>query len=101
MYAIRSYYGYGKAVSKITVDDFFDVVRMHAEDGVDFMTIHAGLTQTAVQRLRNNPRLTHIVSRGGSLLLDWMEGNGRENPFFEHFDRLLSLCRDYDVTLSP
>ena len=91
---------YGKAVSKITVDDFFDVVRMHAEDGVDFMTIHAGLTQTAVQRLRNNPRLTHIVSRGGSLLLDWMEGNGRENPFFEHFDRLLSLCRDYDVTLS-
>jgi len=91
---------YGKAVSKITVDDFFDVVRMHAEDGVDFMTIHAGLTQTAVQRLRNNPRLTHIVSRGGSLLLDWMEGNGKENPFFEHFDRLLSLCRDYDVTLS-
>nr|WP_321467763.1 phosphomethylpyrimidine synthase ThiC [uncultured Desulfobulbus sp.] len=91
---------YGKEVSKISVDDFFDVVRMHAEDGIDFMTIHAGLTQTAVQRLRNNPRLTHVVSRGGSLLLDWMEGNGKENPFFEHFDRLLSLCRDYDVTLS-
>ena len=91
---------YGKEVSKITVDDFFDVVRMHAEDGVDFMTIHAGLTQTAIQRLRINPRLTHVVSRGGSLLLDWMEGNGKENPFFEHFDRLLSLCRDYDITLS-
>ncbi|MGE4560358.1 MAG: phosphomethylpyrimidine synthase ThiC [Desulfobulbus sp.] len=91
---------YGKSVPQITVDDFFDVVRMHAEDGVDFMTIHAGLNQTAVQRLRNNPRLTHVVSRGGSLLLDWMEGNGKENPFFEHFDRLLSLCRDYDVTLS-
>ncbi|MDD2463756.1 MAG: phosphomethylpyrimidine synthase ThiC [Desulfobulbus sp.] len=91
---------YGKTVSKISVDDFFDVVRMHAEDGVDFMTIHAGLTQTAIQRLRNNPRLTHVVSRGGSLLLDWMESNGQENPFYEHFDRLLSLCRDYDVTLS-
>ncbi len=91
---------YGKEVAKISVDDFFDVVRMHAEDGVDFMTIHAGLTQTAVQRLRTNPRLTHVVSRGGSLLLDWMTTNGKENPFYEHFDRLLSLCRDYDVTLS-
>jgi phosphomethylpyrimidine synthase len=91
---------YGKAVAKISVEDFFDVVRMHAEDGVDFMTIHAGLTQTAVERLKKNPRLTHVVSRGGSLLLDWMESNGKENPFFEHFDRLLSLCRDYDVTLS-
>ncbi len=91
---------YGKAVAQITVDDFFDVVRMHAEDGVDFMTIHAGLVRSAVQRLRRNPRLTHVVSRGGSLLLDWMESNDRENPFFEHFDRLLELCREYDVTLS-
>ena len=91
---------YGKDVPSISVDDFFDVVRIHAEDGVDFMTIHAGLTQTAIQRLRNNPRLTHVVSRGGSLLLDWMVTNNRENPFFEHFDRLLELCRQYDVTLS-
>ena len=91
---------YGKEVAAISVDDFFDVVRMHAEDGVDFMTIHAGLTQAAVQRLRNNPRLTNVVSRGGSLLLEWMERNGRENPFYEHFDRLLDLCRRFDVTLS-
>jgi phosphomethylpyrimidine synthase len=91
---------YGKTVASISVDDFFDVVRIHAEDGVDFMTIHAGLTQTAVQRLRTNPRLTHVVSRGGSLLLDWMTTNDRENPFYEHFDRLLDLCRQYDVTLS-
>ncbi len=91
---------YGKEVASISVDDFFDVVRIHAEDGVDFMTIHAGLTQMAVQRLRNNPRLTHVVSRGGSLLLDWMTTNDKENPFFEHFDRLLELCRKYDVTLS-
>ena len=91
---------YGKAVAQISVDDFFDVVRLHAEDGVDFMTIHAGLTRAAVQRLRRNPRLTHVVSRGGSLLLEWMERNERENPFYEHFDRLLDLCRHYDVTLS-
>ena len=91
---------YGKDVHKISVDDFFDVVRVHAEDGVDFMTIHAGLTLSAVERLRKNPRLTHVVSRGGSLLLDWMATNGQENPFFEHFDRLLELCREYDVTLS-
>ena len=91
---------YGKEVAQISVDDFFDVVRIHAEDGVDFMTIHAGLTRTAVQRLRRNPRLTNVVSRGGSLLLEWMEQNERENPFYEHFDRLLDLCRQYDVTLS-
>lgn len=91
---------YGKAVASISVDDFFDVVRIHAEDGVDFMTIHAGLTRAAVQCLRTNPRLTHVVSRGGSLLLDWMEHNGADNPFFEHFDRLLDICREYDVTLS-
>lgn len=91
---------YGKEVAQISVDDFFDVVRIHAEDGVDFMTIHAGLTRTAVQRLRRNPRLTNVVSRGGSLLLEWMERNERENPFYEHFDRLLDLCRQYDVTLS-
>ena len=91
---------YGKEVGKITVDDFFETVRIHAEDGVDFMTIHAGLTQTAVERLKHSPRLTHVVSRGGSLLLDWMDANNQENPFFAHFDRLLDLCREYDITLS-
>ena len=91
---------YGKDMARITVDDFFDVVKIHAEDGVDFMTIHAGLTRMAVDRLRRNPRLTHVVSRGGSLLLDWMEVNDQENPFFDHFDRLLEICRNYDITLS-
>ena len=91
---------YGKDVAAISVDDFFDVVRIHAEDGVDFMTIHAGLTRTAIERLRRTPRLTNVVSRGGSLLWEWMERNDRENPFYEHFDRLLELCREYDVTLS-
>jgi len=84
----------------MTVDQFFDTVITHAEDGVDFMTIHAGLTRMAVERLHKNPRLTHVVSRGGSILLEWMVTNDRENPFFEHFDRLLDICRQYDVTLS-
>ncbi|MFV0439146.1 MAG: phosphomethylpyrimidine synthase ThiC [Desulfopila sp.] len=91
---------YGKEVPAITVDDFFEVVQQHAEDGVDFMTIHCGLTRAAMERLRANPRLTHVVSRGGSLLLDWMVTNDRENPFYEHFDRLLEICQEYDVTLS-
>lgn len=90
----------GKAVPDISVDNFFETVRIHAEDGVDFITIHAGLNQTAVSRIRQSPRLTHVVSRGGSILLHWMTANGRENPFYEHFDRLLEICRQYDVTIS-
>jgi len=91
---------YGKDVPQIAVDDFFDVVKVHAQDGVDFMTVHAGLNAQAVERIRANPRLTHVVSRGGSLLLHWMDANDAENPFFEHFDRLLEICRQYDITLS-
>lgn len=88
------------ALPDMTVDQFFDTVITHAEDGVDFMTIHAGLTQMAVERIHKNPRLTQVVSRGGSILLEWMVANGRENPFYEHYDRLLDICREYDVTLS-
>ncbi len=91
---------YGKDVPAISVDEFFETVKIHAEDGVDFVTIHAGLTQMAVARLRQSPRLTHVVSRGGSVLLHWMTANERENPFYEHFDRLLEICRQYDVTIS-
>ncbi|MCP4745090.1 MAG: phosphomethylpyrimidine synthase ThiC [Desulfobacteraceae bacterium] len=89
-----------KPISEITVDQFFDTVIRHAQDGVDFMTIHAGLTRVAVERLKKNPRLTHVVSRGGSLLLEWMVYNERENPFYEYYDRLLEICREYDITLS-
>ncbi|MCF8067206.1 MAG: phosphomethylpyrimidine synthase ThiC [Desulfobacterales bacterium] len=91
---------YGKEVKSITVDDFFDIVKIHAEDGIDFLTIHAGLNLNALERLEKNKRLTHVVSRGGSILLEWMIKNGKENPFYEHFDRLLEICRNYDVTLS-
>ena len=87
-------------VPEMTVDQLFDTVAVHAEDGVDFMTIHAGLTQVAIDRIRKNPRLTQVVSRGGAILLEWMVANDRENPFYEHFDRLLEICRQYDVTLS-
>lgn len=89
-----------KPLADITADQFFDTVVRHAEDGVDFMTIHAGLTLTALERLRKNNRLTHVVSRGGSLLLDWMVTNDEENPFYAQFDRLLDICRQYDITLS-
>ena len=91
---------YGKKVKEITVDDFFSVVLDHAEDGIDFITIHAGLNQVAVERIEKNPRLTHVVSRGGSVLLEWMKENNRENPFYEYFDRLLEICKKFDVTLS-
>lgn len=91
---------YGKQIKDISVDEFFKVVEAHAQDGVDFMTIHAGLNRMAVERVRKNPRLLHIVSRGGSVLLQWMEENDRENPFYENFDRLLDICTQYDITLS-
>ncbi|MFO8085989.1 MAG: phosphomethylpyrimidine synthase ThiC [Desulfobacterales bacterium] len=91
---------YGKNVERISVEDFLNTVRTHAEDGVDFMTIHAGLNRSAVERIRQNPRLTHVVSRGGSILLEWMESTNQENPFYEHFDLLLEICREFDVTIS-
>lgn len=91
---------YDKELKNITVDEFFDVVEKHAKDGVDFVTIHAGLNRETVNVFKRNPRLNHIVSRGGSLLYAWMELNDQENPFYEHFDRLLDICEVYDLTLS-
>ena len=77
-----------------------DYIRRQAEDGVDFMTIHAGLTLKAIDKLKKKPRLAGIVSRGGSMLTGWMLHNKKENPFFEHFDQLLEIAREFDVTLS-
>ena len=91
---------YGKNIKDMTVDDLFHVVEEHAKDGIDFLTIHAGLERAAAKRVDNNPRLTHIVSRGGSILYHWMKENDRENPFYEHFDRVLEICKKHDVTLS-
>ncbi|ADU62285.1 MAG: phosphomethylpyrimidine synthase ThiC [Pseudodesulfovibrio sp.] len=91
---------YDKNLQDITVDEFFDVVRKHVEDGVDFLTIHCGLNRHTAEKIKKAKRLTNIVSRGGSLLFTWMEINQAENPFYEHFDRLLDICEEYDVTLS-
>ncbi len=92
---------YDKALKDITAKEWLDVARMHCEDGIDFLTIHAGLNRAVASRFKaTRGRLTNIVSRGGSLMFAWMEMTGEENPFFEHYDELLDICSDYDVTLS-
>lgn len=89
-----------KDLLDITARDFLRVVEAHAEQGVDFMTIHAGINKRAVEIFKNSKRLTNIVSRGGSLLFAWMEMTGNENPFYEYYDELLAILREYDVTIS-
>lgn len=91
---------YHKALKEITTQEWLDVFRMHAMDGVDFMTIHCGINRSTAQRFKNNKRLTNIVSRGGSIIFAWMELTGNENPFYECFDEVLDICQEYDVTLS-
>lgn len=91
---------YNKPLKDITSQEWLDIARMHAEDGVDFMTIHCGLNRSTAQRFKKNKRLTNIVSRGGSLMFAWMEMTGNENPFYEHYDEVLDICREYDVTMS-
>ena len=89
-----------KPLVKLTKDDLFEVVRAHAEDGVDFMTIHCGINKSVTKTFRETGRLMNIVSRGGSLLFGWMEVTGNENPFYEFYDELLEICHEYDVTIS-
>lgn len=91
---------YDKDLKDLTAREFLDVVEKHGQDGVDFVTIHAGLNREAVETVKRNKRLTNIVSRGGSLLFAWMEMNNAENPFFEYYDELLDICAKYDITLS-
>ncbi len=89
-----------KELKDIKEQEFLDVIRQHAADGVDFITIHAGLTKRIADKVKANQRLTHIVSRGGSLLFAWMMLNDKENPLYTHFDEILDICEEYDVTLS-
>ena len=89
-----------KPLVKLTKDDLFEVVRAHAEDGVDFMTIHCGINKSVTKTFKETGRLMNIVSRGGSLLFGWMEVTGNENPFYEFYDELLEICHEYDVTIS-
>ena len=87
-------------ISKMTLDALFNVIENHAEEGVDFVTVHCGLTMKAIERLKDEGRILDIVSRGGSFLLEWMIYNNRENPLYEYYDRLLEISKKYDLTLS-
>lgn len=91
---------YDKELKDITAEELFEVVERHAQDGVDFMTIHAGINRETARRFKETGRLTNIVSRGGSLIFAWMELTGDENPFYEQYDRLLRIFEKYDVTIS-
>ena len=91
---------YHKPLKEITAEEWLQIVEMHAKDGVDFMTIHVGINRRTADRFKQARRLTNIVSRGGSIIFAWMEMTGEENPFYAQFDRILDICREYDVTLS-
>ena len=88
------------AIVKMTVDDLFAAIEEHVRDGVDFITVHCGVTQSAIARLKQQGRVTDVVSRGGAFLIGWILYNERENPLYEYYDRLLEIAREFDVTLS-
>ena len=91
---------YQRDLNTLTAEDFIDVIRIHAQDGVDFVTLHCGITRKTVEQIKNGTRKMNIVSRGGSLVFAWMSMTGEENPFFEYYDEILEICREYDVTIS-
>ena len=87
-------------LKELTAKDFLDVIRLHGEDGVDFVTLHCGITRKTIEQIRNGGRKMNIVSRGGSLVFAWMSMTGEENPFYEYYDEILEICREYDMTIS-
>lgn len=91
---------YQRDLKTLSGKDFIDVVRNHAEDGVDFVTLHCGITRKTIDQIKNHKRKTNIVSRGGSLIFAWMSMTGQENPFYEYYDEILEICREHDVTIS-
>ena len=91
---------YQRDLDTLTAKDFIDVIRLHAEDGVDFVTLHCGITRKTIDQIRKHKRKMNIVSRGGSLVFAWMCMTGEENPFYEYFDQILDICEEYDVTVS-
>lgn len=91
---------YQRDLDTLTAKDFLEVIRMHAEDGVDFVTLHCGITRKTIDQIRGQGRKMNIVSRGGSLVFAWMTMTGNENPFYEYYDEILDICREYDVTIS-
>ena len=89
-----------KDLGHLTAQDFLDTIRLHAEDGVDFITIHSGITRKTIDQIKHHKRKLNIVSRGGSLVFAWMSMTGQENPFYEYFDEILAICKEYDLTIS-
>jgi phosphomethylpyrimidine synthase len=90
----------GRRTSELSGDEMLAAVELHAEDGVDFVTVHCGVTFSVMEQARRLSRVTDVVSRGGAILLEWMHSNGKENPFYERFDDLLDISKKYDLTLS-
>jgi phosphomethylpyrimidine synthase len=88
------------SIARMSVDTLFDTIEDHAKEGVDFVTVHCGLTRKTIETLREDGRILDIVSRGGAFLVEWMIYNDRENPLYENYDRLLEMSRKYDLTLS-
>ena len=97
--AVKTIQKYG-AVVEMTKEDLFDVIRMQAQDGADFMTLHCGINRNVLKALTEEGRIMDVVSRGGSFITGWMLHNGEENPLYEHFDEILDICEEYDVTIS-
>ncbi len=91
---------YQRDLDTLTAKDFLDVVKLHAEEGVDFVTLHCGITRKTIEQIKKHKRKMNIVSRGGSLVFAWMCMTGNENPFYEYYDEILEICREYDVTIS-
>ena len=91
---------YQRDLGTLTAQDFIDVIRLHAQDGVDFVTLHCGITRKTIEQIKNGGRKMNIVSRGGSLVFAWMSMTGNENPFYEYYDEIVEICREYDVTIS-
>jgi phosphomethylpyrimidine synthase len=89
-----------KAISEMTADDIFEVIEENGKDGVDFITVHCGVTQQSVSVMENQGRVLGIVSRGGSITANWMRCNKKENPLYKYYDRLLEIARRYDMVLS-
>ena len=89
-----------RAMVEMTPDELFQVIERHGEDGVDFVTVHCGVTRHSVEKIKREGRLMGVVSRGGSILVEWMDYNKKENPLYEQYDRLLEIAKAYDMTLS-
>jgi len=98
--AVRAVEDTGKGILEMTPDGMIDAFRVHAEDGVDFITLHAGVTRDVIAKLESMPRVCGIVSRGGTFLAEWVKHRGEENPYYARFDEVIEIAREHEVTLS-